>query len=429
MPRTLPWLKDQVPTKNRPSAAPPAKRQRPLDPDSEGSDNARSRQRVRAEQRREAAKKAGRTPSTSPPPAPPAVEYLRPGLAHDDIYIMVDDEFLSTASLYTSHLHHAEYIRLKNLAKARAQSSSSLPTTRLTAVEAGRGTDGKTGMRRETVQKQKLQQKEKGNEAAVEGMRKEARDAIAGSDSSSRGEGDEDEDEEDGVNAPWAGTSLHKLMAPIEKTNLTSLTGLQGIQSHTRAAKGYAKPEEGNPRTVSQATPKKKTVEVRAGFGKEVGFTTSRIPQASSSRRQAMSPSVSSSPASSDLDALPPLRSKASKPPPPSSKPSDPLTLAASDLFHLSQRHAPLASNHRSRPLKPDPSPPTKPSRPHRPPDLVSADDGDEAAAAARRRLQMRRDRATAEVAMREKKKMMAEGDGRRMDVKGNVDEIPVFLV
>ncbi|KAL8634357.1 MAG: hypothetical protein Q9228_008049, partial [Teloschistes exilis] len=332
------------------------------------------------------------------------VEYLRPGLAHDAIYIMVEDEFLSTASLYTSHLHHAEYVRLKNLAKSRAESSCCLPTTKLTAVEALRGTDeGRTGMRGETVQKRKLEGREKGNEEAVEGMRREARGAVAGSDSDSdrgmNGDEDEDDDEEDGVNAPWAGTSLHKLMAPIEKKNLTSLTGLQGIQSHTRAAKGYAKPDEGaSPRkTLPQPIPKTKRVEVQPARPKNVAFTTSRVvPQsASSSRgRQAKSPSVSASPDSSDLDAPPPPRSKSSNPPPSvSSKPSDPLTLTASDLFHPFQ--------HDSRPQEPDPSlPPTKLPllHQHRPPnpdpELDNNDDDEEAAAAAaRRRLQMRRDR------------------------------------
>ncbi|KAF2842261.1 hypothetical protein M501DRAFT_402411 [Patellaria atrata CBS 101060] len=38
---------------------------------------------------------------------------MRPGLAADDIYIMVEDEFLSTAHLFTAHLHRAEYKRLK----------------------------------------------------------------------------------------------------------------------------------------------------------------------------------------------------------------------------------------------------------------------------------------------------------------------------
>lgn len=40
-----------------------------------------------------------------------------PGPLNDDKYRMVEDEFLSTAQLYTAHLHRAEYNRLKTMAK------------------------------------------------------------------------------------------------------------------------------------------------------------------------------------------------------------------------------------------------------------------------------------------------------------------------
>ena len=42
---------------------------------------------------------------------------MHPGLNADDIYVMVEDEFLATAQLYTQHLHQAEYQRLKALAR------------------------------------------------------------------------------------------------------------------------------------------------------------------------------------------------------------------------------------------------------------------------------------------------------------------------
>ncbi|GAB7361726.1 hypothetical protein MBLNU230_g1773t1 [Neophaeotheca triangularis] len=60
-----------------------------------------------------------RTPSTSPPPAPPTVEPMREGWEQDDAWMMVEDELLSTARLFTSHIHHAEYVRLKQLARSR----------------------------------------------------------------------------------------------------------------------------------------------------------------------------------------------------------------------------------------------------------------------------------------------------------------------
>ena len=42
-----------------------------------------------------------------------------PGPLHDDRYRMVEDEFLSTAHLFTAHIHRAEYNRLKALATSQ----------------------------------------------------------------------------------------------------------------------------------------------------------------------------------------------------------------------------------------------------------------------------------------------------------------------
>ncbi len=55
---------------------------------------------------------------------------MRPGWDEDDGYIMVEDEFLATAQLYTKHLHHAEYQRLKNLARTRQTQISETDTNR-----------------------------------------------------------------------------------------------------------------------------------------------------------------------------------------------------------------------------------------------------------------------------------------------------------
>ncbi|KAH6958527.1 hypothetical protein DER45DRAFT_613039 [Fusarium avenaceum] len=63
------------------------------------------------------AQDGARSPSTSPPPEPPPERFMRPGLDHDDRYRMVEDEFLNMAHQFTTHLHRAEYNRLKNLAK------------------------------------------------------------------------------------------------------------------------------------------------------------------------------------------------------------------------------------------------------------------------------------------------------------------------
>ncbi|KAM6533569.1 hypothetical protein FALCPG4_006542 [Fusarium falciforme] len=60
-----------------------------------------------------------RSPSTSPPPEPPPERFMRPGPQHDDRYRMVEDEFLNMAHQFTTHLHRAEYNRLKSLAKSQ----------------------------------------------------------------------------------------------------------------------------------------------------------------------------------------------------------------------------------------------------------------------------------------------------------------------
>ncbi|KAF4549169.1 Hypothetical protein D9617_23g005840 [Elsinoe fawcettii] len=122
MPRTLPWKKDQsgsTPTRPRPpgpgntSATPKRKRTTACDDEDAINTTGLSTPERRARRR------PGKTLSTSPPPAPPDQEPIREGYSADDIYMMVEDEFLSTAQLYTQHLHHAEYQRLKKLAKQR----------------------------------------------------------------------------------------------------------------------------------------------------------------------------------------------------------------------------------------------------------------------------------------------------------------------
>ncbi|OAQ95814.1 hypothetical protein LLEC1_05434 [Akanthomyces lecanii] len=62
-----------------------------------------------------------RSPSTSPPPEPPQERYMLPG---DDHYRIVEDELLQTAQRFTTHLHRAEYNRLKLIAKSLPSQTS-----------------------------------------------------------------------------------------------------------------------------------------------------------------------------------------------------------------------------------------------------------------------------------------------------------------
>ena len=153
---------------------------------------------------------------------------MRPGLHADDIYIMVEDELHSIARQFTAHLHHAEYQRLKNL--ARTKSSSAIK-------EISRPVDSITAMRAETKRKKASEAQDARTNAVLEKLRAKAeRHKVV--------DGDEDEesefDEDEGKEQPWQGTHLHKYMVKSpKKKGQMSLTGLEGVKSHTRAAKGF----------------------------------------------------------------------------------------------------------------------------------------------------------------------------------------------
>ena len=76
----------------------------------------------------------GRKPeaSSSPPPTvnleQPRVEFMHKAISkfdlRDDEWMMVEDEFLETAKLFTRHLHIAEYDRLKEMIEAKKKDAS-----------------------------------------------------------------------------------------------------------------------------------------------------------------------------------------------------------------------------------------------------------------------------------------------------------------
>ena len=155
---------------------------------------------------------------------------MHEGLDNDDIYIMVEDEFYAVAKQFTQHLHHAEYIRLKNLAKSRNES---------TITTISRPTDSITAMREETKRRKEHQAKAAKQKSALEQLK-----ARAGA---KRPQTGSDEESDEGVvreDDPWAGTTLQGLMtSPSSSRKQTSLTGLQGVLSSTRAAAGFSKPQ------------------------------------------------------------------------------------------------------------------------------------------------------------------------------------------
>lgn len=133
---------------------------------------------------------------------------------------MVEDEFLSTARTFTSHLHHAEYQRLKRLARTRP-------------APAARPVDSITKMREDT----KRQKDAEAQEKRAKGLLGRLNGAVKpkGSDD----ESDLDDLLEDRGDGPGVGTALGELMKQSPKKNLTSLSGLHCAKASTRAAAGF----------------------------------------------------------------------------------------------------------------------------------------------------------------------------------------------
>lgn len=155
---------------------------------------------------------------------------MHEGLDRDDIYIMVEDEFQAVAKQFTQHLHHAEYVRLKNLAKTRNES---------TIITISRPTDSITAMREETKRRKDHEAKAAKQKSALAQLKAEA--AAKRPKTGSEEESDADVTKDD---TPWAGTTLQGLMtSPSTSRQQMSLTGLQGVMSSTRAAAGFTKPD------------------------------------------------------------------------------------------------------------------------------------------------------------------------------------------
>ena len=209
MPRTLPWKTDAA--KKKEAKGPPAspKRKRESSDDENLVDDDLNIIRPLTPERKPK-KRANRTPSTSPPPAPPSVKYMREGYHADDIYLMVEDEFLSTAKMYTQHIHHAEYVRLKKLAKSRGPGMLDAST---------RPTDGRT--EQSTGLRLKLEAEENG---------KKIKNGIK-----QLGQEDESSEAEDEY---MYDPQLAGLMTR-EKQTRRDLSDLTKAKSNTRAAAGF----------------------------------------------------------------------------------------------------------------------------------------------------------------------------------------------
>lgn len=178
---------------------------------------------------------------------------MRPGLSADDIYIMVEDEFLTTARLYTAHLHRAEYQRLKLLSRNRPPITSALD----------RPIDSITEMRAET-KKKKEAEKQAGRVQRMFGGWEEARKARRGDEGSGLEE-DGERGDEVGV-----GTMLKSLMRKNSRVDTRTLSGLHGVRSSTRAAAGFERADSGRGKEEKQSIMKEFGKPIRKGEDVEV---------------------------------------------------------------------------------------------------------------------------------------------------------------
>ncbi|KAF1989252.1 hypothetical protein K402DRAFT_452015 [Aulographum hederae CBS 113979] len=163
--------------------------------------------------------------SSSPPPAelplqPPTPAYMRPGLAADDAFVMVEDEFLATARVFTKHLHAAEYARLKTL--ARTANSEKAHTI-------SRAVDGRTEMSREArIRVRGLERGERVGEAV---------ERVGGD----LGEWGREEEEREVEEEGWIRDP--RLMGLMRRPEVrrVRLEGLVGVRGDTRMARGFGK--------------------------------------------------------------------------------------------------------------------------------------------------------------------------------------------
>ncbi|KAF2240162.1 hypothetical protein EV356DRAFT_496055 [Viridothelium virens] len=150
---------------------------------------------------------------------------MRDGYTADDAWIMVEDEFLQTAKLYTQHLHHAEYQRLKS--QAKAQKASAIQSL----IRPVTGPEHMSTPNRKALNATALSQKQD-----------EVLSTMSPGDCSPTSGIDASDDEELVLSHPH----LAGLMIRPART-AQKLSGLTGIYSNTRAAAGFTKPTAPSP--------------------------------------------------------------------------------------------------------------------------------------------------------------------------------------
>ncbi|KAI9883041.1 MAG: RNA-binding ATPase activator esf2 [Watsoniomyces obsoletus] len=167
---------------------------------------------------------------TSPKESPRSkrTAQLRQRFDQDDVYIMVEDELLSIAKAFTQHLHHAEYVRMKEAAKRRNKATSGVEGVL-------RPVDTRTVMS-EPLKKRKIaEEKRKAQQKALNMVM----NGNSGTSKEAEKRGEEEEEED-----PWMGTTLQDLMSRGDGgggRKESSLSKFAGYKSGSRATGAFAR--------------------------------------------------------------------------------------------------------------------------------------------------------------------------------------------
>lgn len=135
---------------------------------------------------------------------------MKDGLTADDIWVMVEDEFNSTAAMFTRHIHEAEYKRLKQRAKSHN-------------AAAIKDIEWPSDSRYPLSNESKVQRKS----AALSATQQKTLEPYA--------------DSEDSDDGPWSQNPVLAEMMSQPKEVSSRLASVAGVKSSTRAALGYAK--------------------------------------------------------------------------------------------------------------------------------------------------------------------------------------------
>jgi hypothetical protein len=150
-----------------------------------------------------------------------------PGPDNDDGWVMVEDEFLSTAKLFTEHLHQQQYIQLKEL--ARQQNASRI------SREILRPVDGKTAMSEEVKKREEAEKRTEVQQEALEELGLHVRDPN-----------EEDDDDIDDV--PFLRDPHLRRLVSAPPKPVQQLNRALKPKATTRAAAGFKRPRSPSPK-------------------------------------------------------------------------------------------------------------------------------------------------------------------------------------